>query len=99
MKSLIFFMFISISVAFAQKNRTQNIVVISIDGYRWQEIFQGADSSILFSENYCKQNPAYLFSKYWAPSELERRQNLCLFFGARLLVKVNFMAIENWTTV
>ncbi|WP_149243638.1 hypothetical protein [Dyadobacter sp. 32] len=84
MKSLVFFMFISISVALVQKNRTQNVVVISIDGYRWQEIFQGADSSILFSENYCKQNPASLFSKYWAPSELERWQKLMPFLGSTI---------------
>ena len=84
MKFLTFLMIISFSVAYGQKNRTQNVVLISIDGYRWQEIFQGADSAILSSEKYCKQNPASLLHKYWAPSEPERRQKLMPFFWSKI---------------
>jgi len=36
--------------AFAQMRKTKNIVVVTIDGYRWQEIFRGADSAKLFKK-------------------------------------------------
>lgn len=28
------------------KNKTENVVLILIDGYRWQELFEGADKSL-----------------------------------------------------
>jgi hypothetical protein len=60
--------------------QTKNIVLISIDGYRWQEIFRGADSTLLFDKKYRKQDSAALFKKYWALSAHDRRQKLMPFF-------------------
>jgi hypothetical protein len=47
---------------------TKHIVLISIDGYRWQEVFEGADSTLIFNK------------KYWAASAEERREKLMPFF-------------------
>lgn len=66
--------------SYGQDNKTKNIVLISIDGYRWQEIFQGADSALLFNKKFCSQNPGSLTRKYWGASEQERRQKLMPFF-------------------
>lgn len=66
--------------SFAQKGKTKNVILISIDGYRWQEIFKGADSALLFQKKYRKQDSAELVKKYWAPSANERRQKLMPFF-------------------
>ncbi|WP_221393700.1 alkaline phosphatase family protein [Dyadobacter sp. NIV53] len=65
---------------YAQENKTKNVVLISIDGYRWQEIFQGADSALLFNKKFCSQNTTSLTRKYWASSRQERRQKLMPFF-------------------
>jgi hypothetical protein len=65
---------------YSQKTKTKNIVLISIDGYRWQEIFHGADSSLIFNKKYFKQDSSALFKKYWAKSASERRQKLMPFF-------------------
>ncbi|UNY97833.1 phosphoglyceromutase [Zhouia spongiae] len=51
-----------------EQNKVENIVLISIDGLRWQEVFKGADS--LFTED----------KHFWANTEAERRQKLMPFF-------------------
>jgi hypothetical protein len=38
----------------AQTTPTQNIFIISTDGFRWQEIFNGADSIIINNPRYVK---------------------------------------------
>lgn len=65
-------------LSFGQK--TQNIILVSIDGYRWQEIFKGADSSILWQRKYHKQDSSFLARTYWAATQQERRQKLMPFF-------------------
>lgn len=65
---------------FAQNHKTKNIVFISIDGYRWQEIFKGADSSLLKIKKYRRQDSASIARKYWAPTQNERREKLMPFF-------------------
>ncbi|HEX8040424.1 MAG TPA: alkaline phosphatase family protein [Chryseosolibacter sp.] len=37
-----------------QAQQTQNIIIVTLDGYRWQELFQGADRSILRNGEYVK---------------------------------------------
>lgn len=56
----------------------ENIIIITTDGFRWQELFRGADPSICFNEKYVKDT-ALLSSLYWAPSPQERRKKLMPF--------------------
>ncbi len=78
-KLLLFFLFISGS-CFAQQNNSKNLVVISLDGYRWQELFRGADSVLLFGKQYTSQDSAWRIEKYWGANEKERREKLNPFF-------------------
>lgn len=64
----------------AQPTKSKNIILISLDGYRWQEVFKGADSSLLFGRRYRSQDSAALVKKYWAATEKERREKLMPFF-------------------
>ncbi len=48
-KTFLFFM-LSFSV-FAQ-NKTENVFIITTDGFRWQEMFGGVDSVLLKDEKY-----------------------------------------------
>ena len=63
----------------AQNSSEQNIIVITTDGFRWQELFTGADPAILNQPQFvadtglCKQ----LFG---GQSPVERRQKLLPFF-------------------
>lgn len=58
--------------------KTENIVLVTLDGLRWQELFQGADSAILFNEKeYSKDKSAR--KDFWDPSPNSRRQKLMPF--------------------
>lgn len=60
-------------------NRTFNgenkLFIITLDGFRWQEVFGGADSALLHSTD-----AASLKSLYWASTKEERRKKLLPFF-------------------
>jgi len=68
MKRLYLFLFVCIaggaSVA-QQPARAQNLVIFLMDGYRWRELFQGADSGILFDHRYNHIDSAWTVKKYW----------------------------------
>lgn len=56
---------------------TENVVLITLDGMRWQEIFQGADSSYMKQQKVYKD--AALMKKYWHPDPAVRRSLLMPF--------------------
>ena len=77
---LVFFCFAICTVGLAQpKATTQNIFIITTDGFRWQEVFRGADSSILHNPNQVKDT-GIMCQQYWDDDVLERRKKLMPFF-------------------
>lgn len=70
---LVLFLFFS-NISFSQQTPgCKNIFIVTTDGFRWQELFNGADSSILFNTQYVKDT-ATLQYLYWAPTTEERRK-------------------------
>lgn len=65
------------SSAFAQKNKTENVILVTLDGMRWQEVFTGADSAFMKQQQHMKD--ARLREKYWRDSPGERRELLFPF--------------------
>ncbi len=65
---------------------TTNIFIITIDGYRWQELFNGADSNIIANEKYTSDTET-LNSMYGGISKIERRKNLMPFMWSVLAKK------------
>lgn len=61
-----------------QDTRTKNLIIITLDGLRWQEIFHGADSAILCNKEYSKDKNT--ISQFWHTSSVERREMLMPFF-------------------
>jgi hypothetical protein len=59
--------------------QTRNIIIITTDGFRWQEIFKGADSTILHNVSQVKDT-ALMCAQYWDDNVLERRKKLMPFF-------------------
>ncbi|MRX47567.1 alkaline phosphatase family protein [Pedobacter puniceum] len=53
------------------------VVLVTIDGLRWQELFRGADSSLIYSR-YNNQKD-YLFKKFWHKDVQKRRALLMPF--------------------
>ena len=68
--SLIIFSMFS-CVLFA-KGKTNNIIFITFDGLRWEEVFYGADSILIHSDDYTK-NQKQMLKDYWHSSDQIRR--------------------------
>jgi len=68
---------LSVVPAFAQKNKTQNVILVTLDGMRWQEIFNGADSSFMNQQQHLKDG--MLREKYWRDDLQARRAALFPF--------------------
>ncbi len=85
--TLLIFAFLVCSTFVYGQKKAKNVVLISLDGYRWQEVFNGADSVLLFNKKYRSQDSAALFKKYWANSDEERRKKLMPFFWNTIVQK------------
>ena len=59
--------------------KTENVVLITLDGLRWQEVFTGADSLLVTNKTYV-QDTAALEEKFWRDSPQQRREALLPFF-------------------
>jgi hypothetical protein len=81
MKKLFFpLLFIISSFAFSQsKGQTENVILITLDGYRWQELFKGADS-ILIRDKSIVEDTAELRKLFWEKDFTARREKLMPFF-------------------
>lgn len=62
----------------AQNTRTQNIIIVTLDGFRWQELYRGADSALINS-NFTKDKKETT-GRFWASTAQERRKLLLPFF-------------------
>ena len=64
----------------AQSRRTERVVLVTLDGVRWQEVFGGLDLDVLRStvkDGAVEQSPIY--QAYWAPTPDERRRRVMPF--------------------
>jgi hypothetical protein len=68
--------------AFSQP--AENIIIITTDGLRWQEVFSGMDSAIANDPKFNQGDSAAIYGKYWSPDPLERRKKLMPFFWSRI---------------
>lgn len=55
-----------------------NVVLVTIDGLRWQEVFRGADETLLSHKESVK-HPEQLKTEFWADKPTERREKLMPF--------------------
>jgi hypothetical protein len=67
---------------FAQE-KTENIVIVTLDGFRWQEVFGGADPDLITDKAYTRDTAA-LNKKFGAGSLEERRKKLLPFFWSTI---------------
>lgn len=66
----------------AQYRETQNVVIVTLDGMRWQEVYRGADSTVINSK-YTKDKAATNKS-FWAETENDRRKLLMPFIWSTM---------------
>lgn len=58
--------------------KAENLIIVTLDGLRWQEFFGGADSALLFDPRYTR-NPKETAEAFWASTPGARRQRLMPF--------------------
>ena len=64
----------------------QRIILVMSDGLRWQEVFRGADATLLTPKNfYDKRDVADLQKRYLADTPEQRRQKLMPFLWSTLV--------------
>jgi hypothetical protein len=80
MKKVINLFFLVFLIDSITAQPAENIIIITTDGYRWQELFKGMDSAIANNSKFNQGDSSYIFEKYWSSSENERRKKLMPFF-------------------
>jgi len=76
--------FFSVTLLLAQR-KTENVFLITIDGLRWQELFSGADKSLLNPEDGGVEDVQRLQEKFWRETPQDRRVALMPFFWQELM--------------
>jgi hypothetical protein len=85
-RCFLFFILLGSVVAKAQR-QTENIIIITTDGFRWQEVFKGMDSAIANNPKFNQGDSTYIFKTYWSNSENERRKKLFPFLWSTIVSK------------
>jgi hypothetical protein len=60
-------------------HKTQHVIFVMTDGLRWQEVFNGAEESLMNKQNGKVKNEAALKKTYWRGTADERREVLMPF--------------------
>ena len=60
--------------------KTRNVFLIISDGFRWQEVFSGAEADLLTKEHGGVQNTNAVRAQFWRGTPEERREALLPFF-------------------
>lgn len=78
---------LAVQAAFAQQPApTHNVLIVMTDGFRWQEMFRGADAALLTSKNYWgDRNPDPLRQQFLADTPEERRAKLLPFLWGTVI--------------
>lgn len=61
-------------------HKTENVFLIISDGFRWQEVFNGAEDLLMNSTNGGVKNTNTLRAEFWRDTPEQRRETLLPFF-------------------
>lgn len=81
--------------SFAQQ-KTENVIIITTDGFRWQEVFGGMDSAIANNRRFNQGDSDFIYKKYWADDVSERRKKLLPFLWNTIAVKGQIYGNRNF---
>ena len=77
--AFMFFAGSGVIVPQAQRTSAENVIVITLDGMRWQEIFSGMSGALLNEKEGGVRNAAAIEQRFGGPTIEERRQRLMPF--------------------
>lgn len=73
------------SVCYAQQ--TENIIIITTDGLRWQEVFKGMDEVLANDKRFNQDDSSLIYKQFSASSEIQKRKKLMPFFWNTIATK------------
>ena len=91
----IFLLLIHHPFSFAQQ-KTENIIIVTTDGFRWQEVFAGMDSAIANNRRFNQGDSEFIFKKYWSEDVNERRKKLLPFLWNTIAVNGQIYGNRNF---
>lgn len=81
--SILFILFSFLSHA----QKTENIIIITTDGFRWQEVFKGMDTAIANDKNFNQGDSTYIYKKYAGSDFAAARKKLMPFLWTEIATK------------
>lgn len=87
MKKLPGFLALLICTIACTQEQQSNLIVITTDGFRWQDLFRGMDTAIAGQSEFNENDSAYLYQTYWSTDLDERRRKLLPFIWGTLVPK------------
>jgi hypothetical protein len=75
--------------------KTQNVFLIISDGFRWQEVFDGAEADLMTKEDGGVKDTNALRSAFWRATGLERREALLPFFWTEIARRGQLFGNQN----
>lgn len=79
MKKVLFTLLFFVLANFCYSQRSENVIIITLDGFRWQEVFGGADSFLINNQSFVSDT-GDLKRQFWASTPEQRRRKLLPFF-------------------
>ena len=86
MKKLLLVLCLALSVA-AHAQKPHNIIIVTTDGFRWQDLFKGMDDTIAQQKRFNEGDSLGLIKKYGGATMQERREKIMPFFWNTIATK------------
>ena len=77
-KFILFILVLQSAAGWSQSHKTENVIIVTLDGMRWQEIFGGVDSALLNNPKYTHAQKE-IKAMLWNDDAGERRKKLFPF--------------------
>ncbi len=78
MKTYLFLIIVLFALTANAQQKTENVILITLDGYRWQELFNGAEQRLMTRE-FLATDSAALAKEFWLDTPEKRREKLMPF--------------------
>ncbi|QEL15817.1 glycerophosphodiester phosphodiesterase family protein [Limnoglobus roseus] len=78
--SLLFLLTFAAALPAADSAKAENVVVVTLDGFRWQDFFEGADETLVDDKLGGAKDGPGLKKRYWRDTTAARREALMPFF-------------------
>lgn len=83
---VVFAALFSAPVSAETKTKTETVILVTMDGFRWQEVFQGVDKAFFDHKDYIayKRSHDDFKKEFWRDDIKERRKALMPFFWSKI---------------